>query len=232
MSPWEGPLAVSAGEVIVIYLVPVAAFVALWLLVSLALWAGVRSRLDFDFKHDLVRKVEEQRALPSRAGRRLTFPYVALLLLGDNCIQAALLYRVSRFFATHGMRPLAEAVHAFARFATHADLSPWAEISPGLYLYHGLGTVVGKGTVVGRGALISQGVTLGGGPVVGDDVKLWAGAKVIGRVTVGDRSEVGANAVVVRDVPPDSVAVGVPARARPRGPAEGRDAALRVAEGR
>jgi serine O-acetyltransferase len=86
-----------------------------------------------------------------------------------------------------------------------------------------LGTVIGKGSTIGRNALICQDVTIGGGASLGDDVKLWAGAKVIGRVAVGDRSEVGANGVVVRDVPPDVVAVGVPAtRFLPKvGPVEG-----------
>ena len=209
-------LALSLAEAVVLYLVPLGALVALWLLVSLVVYLAVRSRLEFDFKHDLLRKFEEQRTLISGAGRKLSWLYIAKLLLGDNCVQAALLYRVSRFLAARRLRPLAEAIHAFSRFATHADLSPWADIGPGLYLYHGLGTVVGKGSQVGRRALICQGVSLGGGPSIGDDVTLWAGAKVIGPVHVGDRSEIGANAVVVGDVPADSVAVGVPARHRLR----------------
>ena len=209
-------LAVSVGETIALYLIPLALVAVAWLALSLVVLASVRSPLEFDFKHDLLRKLEEKRALPSGAVQALSLPYVAKVLLGDYCVQAAFLYRVSRFLVRRNLRPLAEAVHALARFLTHADLSPWAEIGPGLYLYHGVGTVVGKGTRIGRRALICQGVSLGGGPEIGDDVKLWAGAKVIGRVTVGDRSEVGANAVVIRDVPADSLAVGVPARVSPR----------------
>ena len=80
---------------------------------------------------------------------------------------------------------MARAVHSLSRFLTHTDISPRAEIGPGLYLYHGMATVVGKGTVIGRNAVICQQVTTGGGPTIGNDVTLWAGAKVIGRVTVG-----------------------------------------------
>jgi serine O-acetyltransferase len=85
-----------------------------------------------------------------------------------------------------------------------------------VYFYHGLGTVIGKTTLIGKRALICQGVTTAAGPVIGDEVALWAGAKVIGKVKVGDRVEVGANAVVIRDVPSDSLAVGVPARVMPK----------------
>jgi serine O-acetyltransferase len=112
-------------------------------------------------------------------------------------------------------------LHAFSKLVTHIDISPQASIGPGLYLYHGLGTVIGKGSMVGRNAVICQNVTLGGGPTIGDDVRLWAGAKVIGRITVGDRAEVGANGVVVSDVAPDMIAVGVPAtRHLPKRPSE------------
>jgi serine O-acetyltransferase len=133
-------------------------------------------------------------------------------LLGDSCVQAAFLYRISHFLANRRLRTLAEIVYSFSRFATHADLSPWANIAPGLYLYHGLGTVVGKGAHVGRRALICHGVSIGGGAILGDDVKVWAGAQILGKVTIGDRSEVGANAVVMTDFPSDSILFGVPAR--------------------
>jgi serine O-acetyltransferase len=111
----------------------------------------------------------------------------------------------------HRLARAARFVHSVSKLITHTDISPNAEIGPGFYLYHGLGTVIGKGTRIGSEAVICQNVTTGGGPVLGDAVKLWAGAKVIGRVTVGDRSEVGANGVVVDDVPSDVIAVGVPA---------------------
>ena len=200
----------TALDFVIVWLAPVGLLVALWLLVSLVVFVAVRSPLDFDFKHDLSRKFEAKRGLPSGTPR-LSFGLVARLLAGDNCVQATLLYRISRIFAKRRMRLPGAIVHSFAKFLTHVDISPWADLGRGLYLYHGLGTVIGKGTTIGERALVCQGVTTGGGATLGDDVTLWAGAKVIGRVRVGDRAEVGANAVVVSDVPPDCVAVGVPA---------------------
>lgn len=212
-------IALSVGDVVLIYLLPVALLLAVWLSISLVVYVGVKSRIDFDFKHDFLRKFDAKRGLPS--GRdRLSFLYVAKILLGDSCIQAMFLYRISRFFATHRMRAFAEVVNAFSRLVTHTDISPWSNIAPGLYLYHGLGTVVGKGAHVGRRALICHGVTIGGGAVLGDDVKVWAGAQILAKVTIGDRSEVGANAVVTVDFPADAILVGVPARLAGVKPAE------------
>jgi len=212
-------LGLSVLEVVLLYLVPVVAALVVWLLFSLVLYLLIRSSLEFDFKHDLLRKVEAKAAL--RSGRPLSYLYVAMLLMADNCIQATFLYRVSRFFAARGWRTPAQLIHAFSKLVTHTDISPWAQIGPGFYLYHGLGTVIGKGTKIGRRAIVCQGVTTGHGPVLGDDVSLWAGSKVIGRVVIGDRAEVGANGVVTRDVPPDCVAVGVPAtRFLPKGGTE------------
>ncbi len=202
----------SVGDVVLIYLLPLAFLIAVWLLVSAVVWALVRSRLEFAFKRDLLRKFEAKKRLRSGRDLRLSFGYVSRLLLGDNCIQAVLLYRVSRFLLRHRLRLPAQAVYAFSRFATHADLAPWADIGPGFYLYHGLGTVIGKGCTIGERALICQGVAIGGLVTVGDDVSVRAGAKVIGRVTLGDRSEVGVNSVVISDVAPDSIVFGVPAR--------------------
>jgi serine O-acetyltransferase len=203
-------------DLVIVYAIPFAIIVVAFLLLVLAICVALRLPIEFDFKHDLVRKHEAKAKLPSGANQALSFAYLTKLLLGDNCVQATFLYRVSHLLARRRLRLLAEAVHAFSKFLTHIDVSPWAEIGPGLYLYHGLGSVVGKGSHIGKRALICQGVTTGGGPRIGDDVRLWAGAKVIGKVTIGDRVEVGANAVVIRDVPSDSLAVGVPARVIPR----------------
>jgi len=96
-------------------------------------------------------------------------------------------------------------------------------IGPGFYIGHFGTIIVHPDTVMGARCSIGQGVTLGtrglgdaGVPTLGDDVYLGAGAKVLGGVHVGDGAAVGANAVVVKDVPPGHVAVGIPARVRPR----------------
>jgi serine acetyltransferase len=207
----EPTIAISVGDLVLIYAIPVALGFAVWALISLVVYLAVRSSADYDFKHDLLHKFEAKKTLQSGADR-LSFLYVTKLLWGDNCIQAALLYRVSRYLIQHRMRTVGEVVYAFSRLVTHADISPFASIGPGLYIYHGLGTVVGKGAHIGKRAVLCQGVTVGGRSTVGDDVQIWPGAKILGRVTIGDRSEVSSNAVVIKDVPPNSIVFGVPAR--------------------
>lgn len=99
------------------------------------------------------------------------------------------------------------------------------KIGPGLYIGHFGQIIVHSDAVIGARFSIGQGVTIGtkgqgggGVPVIGDDVYLGVGSKVLGGISVGDNVSVGANAVVIKDVPPDSVAVGVPAKARPKKP--------------
>jgi serine O-acetyltransferase len=95
-------------------------------------------------------------------------------------------------------------------------------IGPGLCLIHPHCIMVARGTVIGRDCLVFHEVTLGtnvgsvGGPVIGDGVDLYAGARVLGPVSVGNRSMVGANCVVTQDVPPGTVVAPAPARAAPR----------------
>ena len=114
----------------------------------------------------------------------------------------------------------AKFISACARFFTGIEIHPAAQIGHGLFIDHGMGVVIGETAEVGDNVTIYHGVTLGGRslektkrhPTVGDNVVIGAGASVLGPVLIGDRARIGAGSVVVKDVPPNSVVVGVPGR--------------------
>jgi serine O-acetyltransferase len=141
---------------------------------------------------------------------------------------ATILFRVSQACGARAPM-LGYVVKQLNHIVTGADLAWQASVGPGVALYHPTGVVLGPDVVVGRNCVVQQGVTLGAlrergrmpdgrldSPVVGDDVTLGAGSRILGPITVGDRSVVGANAVVLADVPPGHLAVGVPANVTPR----------------
>jgi serine O-acetyltransferase len=132
-------------------------------------------------------------------------------------------FRLAQYLDDRGFHLLARSLLARARSTTGAEIHLGARIGPRLRLGHPNGVVIGHGVIVGPDVTILQQVTLGGPgreirtegaryPRIGRGVNLYAGAKVLGPVTVGEGASVGANAVVLADVPPDCLAVGVPAR--------------------
>lgn len=132
------------------------------------------------------------------------------------------LIRLSEFFFEQRLGALAKLCSIANVVMFGIESSPQVKIGGGLFLPHTVGTVLGAESI-GDNATILQGVTLGTAepdngftatlrPVIGNNVTIGAGAKVIGRVTVGDHAKVGANAVVLQDVPAYCIAVGVPAR--------------------
>jgi serine O-acetyltransferase len=117
--------------------------------------------------------------------------------------------------------------HLF-RFLTGIEIHPGAQVGYRLFIDHGMGVVIGETAEIGRNVTLYHGVTLGGTslnkgkrhPTLEDNVVVGAGAKILGAITIGENSRIGANAVVVKSVPPNSVVVGVPGqvvmRSQPR----------------
>jgi serine O-acetyltransferase len=147
-------------------------------------------------------------------------------------VQALLAHRLAHALGDHRV-PLAPRVLAlFSRSFTNIEIHPRAEIGDRLFIDHGTGVVIGETAEVGDDVTIYQGVTLGGTgfaagkrhPTVEDNVTIGSGAKLLGPITIGHGSKIGANSVVIHDVPPNSTVVGVPGHpvrvegARPEGP--------------
>lgn len=132
---------------------------------------------------------------------------------------AVWLHRVSHWLWKSGLRLPARMFSQFARFATGVEIHPGAVIGRRLFIDHATGVVIGETSIVGDDVTIYQGVTLGGTgkeqgkrhPTICDGVFIGNNANVLGNITVGENSRVGAGSVVLADVPPDSTAVGVPA---------------------
>jgi serine O-acetyltransferase len=110
------------------------------------------------------------------------------------------------------------AISQFARTMTGIEIHPGARIGKDLFIDHGMGVVIGETTIIGNSVTLYQGVTLGGTgketgkrhPTIGDNVVIGTGAKVLGNITISSNSYIGANAVVLESVPPNSTVVGVP----------------------
>lgn len=147
-------------------------------------------------------------------------------------VQAVLAYRVAHALWQRQVPLLPRLISAIARSVTGIEIHPAAKIGWGLLIDHGMGVVIGETAEIGDDVTIYQGVTLGGTgfstgkrhPTVQDNVTIGAGAKLLGPITVGHAAKVGANSVVIHDVPANSTVVGNPGHPvrvegrRPEGP--------------
>ncbi len=144
---------------------------------------------------------------------------IEVLLLYSG-LHATLAYRVSHKLYISGHTFSARAMSQGAKFLTGIEIHPGAKIGKGLVIDHGTGVVIGETAEIGDNCTLYQGVTLGGTgkdlgkrhPTLGDNVLVGAGAKVLGPIIIADNSKVAANAVVLKDIPENSTAVGIPAR--------------------
>ena len=135
-------------------------------------------------------------------------------------ISATISHKRANYFYRHDMKFLARWISQSSRKRTGIEIHPGATIGKRLVIDHGMGIVIGETAEVGDDVLLYQGVTLGGTgkdtgkrhPTIGNNVLIGSGAKVLGPLKVGDNSRIAANAVVLKEVPPNSTAVGVPAR--------------------
>ena len=161
-------------------------------------------------RHDL--EVARQRDPAARSALE-----VALTYPGVHAIWA---YRVSHWLWQHRCTFLARWWSSVARVFTGVEIHPAAQLGSGVFIDHAMGVVIGETAQVGDDVTIYQGVTLGGTslkhgkrhPTIGSRVIIGSGAKVLGPITIGDDSRIGANAVVLKSVPPGSVVVGIPGR--------------------
>ncbi|VZH85999.1 serine O-acetyltransferase [Corynebacterium rouxii] len=134
-------------------------------------------------------------------------------------------HRIAHVLWQKNLKGPARILAQFTRFLTGVEIHPGATIGRRFFIDHGMGIVIGETAEIGDGVMLYHGVTLGGQvltqtkrhPTVEDDVVIGAGAKVLGPITIGKGSAIGANAVVTKDVPANHIAVGIPATNRPRG---------------
>jgi len=135
-------------------------------------------------------------------------------------VHALAFHRVAHRLWGAGWVATARVLSHVSRFLTGIEIHPAARLGPGLFIDHGMGVVIGETAEVGENVTLYQGVSLAGTslkrekrhPTLGDNVVVGAGAKVIGAIRIGDNSRIGAGSVVVRDIPPNAVVVGVPGR--------------------
>jgi serine O-acetyltransferase len=133
-------------------------------------------------------------------------------------IQALLSHRLAHALSDAGVPVVPRSIATFTRAVTGIEIHPKAHIGQGLFIDHGSGVVIGETASIGNDVTIYQGVTLGGTgfrtgkrhPTVQDNVTIGSGAKLLGPITIGHGAKIGANSVVITDVPPNTTVVGNP----------------------
>ncbi|WP_373231629.1 serine O-acetyltransferase [Cohnella sp.] len=168
----------------------------------MGLWRTVKSDIEAVFENDPA----------ARSWFEVVFTYAGLHAIWSH--------RIAHFFYRRRLFSIARVISQVSRFFTGIEIHPGARIGRKLFIDHGMGVVIGETCEIGDEVIIYQGVTLGGTgkekgkrhPTIGNRVVIASGAKVLGSFIVGDHSNIGANSVVLREVPPNSTVVGIPGR--------------------
>lgn len=163
-----------------------------------------------NLRYDLNKVIENDPAARSKIEVFLLYP----------TIHALIAYRISHYLYINKLFFLARLISQISRFFTGIEIHPGAKIGRGLVIDHGMGVVIGETAEIGDNVLLYHGVTLGGTgkdkgkrhPTVGNNVVIGAGAKVLGPIYIGSNSKIGANSVVLNNVPEGATAVGIPAK--------------------
>lgn len=163
-----------------------------------------------NIKYDINNVLKNDPAAKSKLEVLLLYP----------SMHAIIAYRIAHSFYKKKFYFIARLISQAARFFTGIEIHPGAKIGKGLFIDHGMGVVIGETAEIGNDVVIYHGVTLGGTgkemgkrhPTIGNNVVIGAGAKVLGPIYIGDNSKIGANAVVLADIPCNSTAVGIPAK--------------------
>jgi serine O-acetyltransferase len=142
------------------------------------------------------------------------------VMICHPCVFSIASHRLNHALYLKGYKVTARFLSQISRFLTGIEIHPGAKIEENLFIDHGMGVVIGETAEIGRNVTIYQGVTLGGTgkdtgkrhPTIGNDVMISSGVRVLGPLKIGDRSKIGAGSVVLKDIPSDSTAVGIPAR--------------------
>lgn len=181
--------------------------IVLFLIIAILLWIVL---ILIAFRSEIEAVFEKDPAARS---------HIEVVLLYSG-LHAIVMHRISHLMSKAGIPFIPRLLSQIARFLTGIEIHPGAVIGEGFFIDHGMGVVIGETAIIGNNVTLYQGVTLGGTgkekgkrhPSVGDNVVIGTGAKILGNITIGENSYVGANAVVVKDVPPNSTVVGVPGR--------------------
>lgn len=163
----------------------------------------LRKDIDFAFKSDIASRSKFE------------------ILLTYSGVHALMFYRFAHFLQNKKLRLLAKVISQTARFLTGIEIHPSAKISSGIFIDHGMGVVIGETAVVEEEVVLYHGVTLGATgkktdkkrhPTVKKGAIIGSGAKILGNITIGEKAKIGANSVVLKDVPNGATAVGIPAK--------------------